>query len=167
MNMIPLSSILIYSFFVSLAIGVLILGSLYINPRIWLQDYPAEIRAKVPPNTPDEKRAQRLLMIPFLGTLIGAPLWFVWQLEGTNGGTLPFGTAFVIIAIILHVFNLFDAVVIDFLILTLMKPKFAVIPGAEGMEHLYANWRLQVGNFFKGIVICTVLSIPIALVAQL
>ena len=58
MNMLPLTDILIYGLLMSIVTGVLILGSLYINPRIWLQDYPAEIRAKVPPNTPDEKRAQ-------------------------------------------------------------------------------------------------------------
>ena len=51
------------------------------------------------------------------------------------------------------------------LILTLMKPKFAVIPGAEGMEYLYRDWGMHLKNYLKGIVILAVFSLPLAVVS--
>jgi hypothetical protein len=165
--MISLTNILGYGSILSLTLGVIIMASLYINPRLWLQDYPKEIRAIVPPNTPAEKRGQYFMMIPVLGLFIIVPMLAVWHLESINGGSVSYLTAFATVALILNIFNLFDAVVIDFLILTVMKPRFAFIPGTENMLHYLFDWRLQVSNFFRGIVISTLLSLPIALVSIL
>jgi len=159
--------ILIDGLLLSLGLSVIIFGSLYANPRLWLQDFPKEIRAKLPPNTPEEKRIQRLLMIPFLALIVGVMFYSVMQLKAENGGSISFLTAFVNAFLVMNVFNLFDAVIIDYLILTVMKPKFAIPKGAEGMEHLLADWRLQVSNYFKGIIFCLVFSLPVAAIAVL
>jgi hypothetical protein len=162
-----LERILIDGALLSLGMSIIIFGSLYLNPRLWLQDYPPEIRAVVPPLTPHEKRAQRLLMLPFMLVMLGIPLYSTYLLRVANGGTISFLSAYLNIAAILNIFNLFDALVIDFLILTLMKPKFATLPGTEGMEHLYTNLPLQLRNYLKGIVVVAVLSLPLALIATL
>lgn len=151
----------------SLAIGVVILGSLYANARLWLQDYPAEIRAKVPPLSRAEKRMQGLVMVLFLGVGFGAIAWSFSRLEAANGGNLPFLAAYANAFVMLNIFNLFDAVVIDWLIIAVMQPKFVELPGAENMGHLYRNWALHIQNYFKGVVICAILSLVIALLTQL
>lgn len=166
MNTLSLERILIDGSLLSLAMGIIIFGSLIYNARLWLQDYPADIRAKVPPNTPQEKRLQRLLMIPFLLVMVGVPVYSTYLLRQENGGTISFLSAYLNVFFVLNLFNLFDAVVIDLLIGTFMKPKFAVIPGAEGMEYLFRNWGWHLANYLKGIGFCTVFSLPLALVAQ-
>jgi hypothetical protein len=54
-------------------------------------------------------------------------------------------------------------------VLTLPKPQFARLPGTEHLEHLYADMRLglQLRNFFKGVVIVSVISLVIAGAAML
>ena len=167
MNTLSLNRILIDGTLLSLAMSVIIYASLRYNPRLWLQDYPAEIRAKVPPLTPGEKRAQRLLIIPFLLVMIGVPIYSTYLLRLENGGIISFLSAYLNVFFVTNLFNLFDAVVIDLLIGTFMKPKFAVIPGAEGMEYVFRNWGWHLANYLKGIVFCTIFSAPLALVALL
>lgn len=165
--MLSLNRMLMDGTLLSLGLGVLVLGSLYYNPRLWLQDYPAPIRAKAPPQTLTEKRQQRLLMIPLLLLMFGLPLYSTYQLRLENGGSISFITAYLNTFVVTNIFNLFDAVVLDLLILTFMKPKFAVIPGAEGMEYLYHDWNMHLRNYLKGIVFCAVFSLPITVVAML
>jgi hypothetical protein len=43
-----LTRVLIDGAILSAALSVVVLGSLYYNPRLWLHDYPKEIQAKVP-----------------------------------------------------------------------------------------------------------------------
>ena len=148
-------------------LGIIILGSLYYNPRLWLNDYPKEMQAKVPPLSPVENRQRWLVAGLFLAVLIGWLYFSTSQLRAHNGGAIPFVAAWLNGFLVFNIFNLFDALVIDYLILTLMKPKFAVLPGAEGMEYLLHNWRLHVGNYVKGIFACALLSLPVALVATL
>jgi hypothetical protein len=151
----------------SAALGVVTMGSLYYNARLWLHDYPKEIQAKVPPITPREKRDRNVVVILFFAALLGILAYSVAGLRSAYGGSVPFLTAYLHFFGVLSLFNLFDAVVLDLLILTGMKPKFAVIPGAEGMEYLYHNWGMHLANFLKGVIFCAVFSLPMALVAAL
>lgn len=163
--MLSLQRILIDGTILSLVMSAIIFASIRYNPRLWLQDYPAEVKAKVPPNTPREKREQRVLMIPFFLVMLGIPIYSAYLLRLENGGTLSFLSAYLNVFFVANLFNLFDAVVIDLLVGTFMKPKFAVIPGAEGMEYLFRNWGWHLANYLKGIVFCTIFSLPLALAA--
>jgi hypothetical protein len=148
--------------------GVIILGSLVANPRLWLNDYPKAIRAKVPPNTREEKRVQGILMLLFLGSMIGVLYYSAAQLKAANGGSISFLTAWLHTFLLFNIGNLFDAVVIDFLILTLMKPKFMILPGTDIAEYaVYNDWRLHTVNYLKGVVIGAVFSLPIAFIVAL
>ncbi len=150
----------------STLLSIFVMGSLYYNPRLWLHDYPKAIQAKVPPPTREEKRLQRIVFAPMMLLLLGFPLYSVYSLKLAAGGTLSFGEAFANALVITHTFNIVDAVVLDLLILALMQPKFATIPGAEGMEYLYRDWGMHLRNFLKGVVICTVFAGIIALVVM-
>ena len=162
-----LTRVLIDGAILSVALGALILGSLYYNARLWLRDYPKEIQAKVPPNTPSEKRDQKILMVLFFAAMLGILAFSAAGLRSAYGGAVPFLTAYLHFFGVLNLFNLFDAVVLDLLILTFMAPKFAVIPGAEGMEYLYHNWGMHLANFLKGIIFSAVFSLPFAVIAAL
>ena len=164
---IVLQHVVINGALVSLIVGVLIMASLRYNPRLWLQDYPAVVKAKVPPMNQQEKVQQRFIAIPFLLLMLGAPFVTALMVKSDNGGVLSFPYAYLTAFGVLQFFNLFDAVVLDYLILSLMKPAFAVIPGTTREESLVVGWEFQVRNFLKGVVICSLISLPIAFLASL
>jgi hypothetical protein len=64
----------------------------------------------------------------------------------------------------LMVFNLFDLLVIDFLVFNIITPKVIVLPGTEGMAG-YHNYRFHWIGFWKGTVMLLVVSLVIALLA--
>ncbi|MBL8119673.1 MAG: nitroreductase, partial [Anaerolineae bacterium] len=83
--MLSLERILIDGTLLCVVLGGLIMASLYYNPRLWLQDYPKPVQAKVPPLNGEEKRQQRLLMIPFLLVMFGIPLYSAYVLRKETG----------------------------------------------------------------------------------
>ncbi|MCL4248768.1 MAG: hypothetical protein KJ065_11545 [Anaerolineae bacterium] len=162
--MLQLSEILLSGALLSLAIGAVILTSLIVNPRIWLNDYPEPIRQVAPPLTSNEKRQQYVFMVPFLLAFLLVPYFSTRAFA--QAGDVSFLSAYAHAFLVLNIANLFDAVVIDWLFLSLMKPRFAIIPEAWGYFGLMdARW--QVRNYLKGVVLCAVLAAPIALAATL
>ena len=90
----------------AIAAPVLVL-TLYINPRIALSDYPADVQAAVPARTSKELKQGILLSIPFLLASIAVPLYSAWLLKQENGGELTYWMAFGIIFGVHFVFFLF------------------------------------------------------------
>lgn len=165
--MISLSRVLVDGTILSLAMGALIVGSLIYNARLWLQDYPESMRQRVPPITEDEKRTQKLLMLPFLLFMLLIPFLSTRAQIAAAGDSLPFLSAYLNTFLVLNVFNLFDAVVIDLLLLTFVKPAFAILPGTEDLVHEFRDWGVHLRNYLKGIVMCAALALPVTLAALL
>jgi hypothetical protein len=151
----------------SLVLGVIVLGSMKYNARLWLHDYPKPIRDKVPPLSPAEKRDRVVVVVLLLGVLFGGIILTILQLRNYPVGVLTFATAYLSIFLMLAVFNLFDALVLDLLIITLLTPRFVILPGAEGMEYLFRDYNKQLADFLKGFVFCAVMSFPFAVLAIL
>ncbi len=137
------------------------------NARLWLQDYPKPIQEKVPPLSPAEKRGRVVVSVLLIAVLFGGVILETLQLRTAGAGSLSFGAAYLHIFLLLFIFNLFDALVLDLFIITLLKPRFVILPGAEGMEYLFHDYRKQLKDFLKGVVFCIVASLPFALVAVL
>ncbi len=165
-----LSRILIDGSILCLVMGALIFGSLAYNPRLWIQDFPKAIQAIVPPLTASEKRIQRLFFVPFLLAMLGIPLYSTWLLKQQNGGELTFVSAWLNTFFVTSLFNLFDALVIDLLVLTFIKPHFAFNIGvelpAEMFNREFHNWNWHFMNYLKGVVFSAVFSLVIALVVM-
>lgn len=151
----------------SVIIGAFVMGTLWYNPRLWLQDYPQVVKDKVPPMNDQEKRLQKIIVVPFLLLMVGAPYLSVTLVKAANSGVITFPYAYLTALGVLQVFNLFDAVVLDYLILVRMKPAFAIIPGTTSEDSFNVGVAFQVRNFLKGVVITAVLALPIAFVASL
>jgi hypothetical protein len=165
MDTLALPSLLLRSLILSVIVGAIVMASLMYNARLWLQDYPKPIRDRVPPLSPSEKRGRIVVGVLFIGVLLGGLLLETAQLRAHAG--LSFGAAYLHFFVMLFVFNLFDALVLDLFILTLLKPKFAILPGAEDLTYLFYDYRKQVGDFLKGMVFCVVASLPFAAIAVL
>src|ERR1041385_3731811 len=162
-----LQRVLINGTVLSLVMGVLVLGSLIYNARLWLQDYPKPIRDKVPPLSATEKRQRVVVAVVFMSILFGGVLFTALQLRASQAEQISFGTAYLYIFLMLLIFNLFGALVLDLFIITLLKPRFVILPGAEGMEYLFNDYRKHLSDFLKGMVFCVVASVPFAVIAVL
>ncbi len=159
--MVTLEKTLIDGALFAILMSALIVLSLLINPRVWLQDYPEEIRKLAPPLTASEKRLQWIILAPFLVGIFVVPFLMAREVAGAG-----FLTVFGYLFVVLNVFNLFDAVVLDTLLLGFMRPKFALIPEAWDHPELL-SLRREAINWIKGVVFCTVGALIIALAVSL
>ena len=152
--MIDLIKILSDGLLLSALAAIILIGSGLYNPRLFLQDYPEAIQAIVPPKTAREKRLSILVGIPFMILLLAVP--FISTLSFKNQltehvGLLPlFLNAFGVI----FIFNLFDLLILDWLVFCTITPRFFVIPGTEGMA-AYKDY----GFHFRAALIGTILSV--------
>lgn len=139
-------------------IVVLMILAQRVNPRLFIQDYPEDIQAAVPPKTRAEKRLTLLIGIPFLLVMLLAPLFSTLSLKhaGASFGAL-FANAFGVV----FFFNLFDLLVLDWLIFCSITPKSIVIPGTEGMAG-YKDYGFHFRGFLKGTLLSAILGLLIA-----
>ena len=150
-----LSTILIFGIAGSVLISAVLLGMIAVNPRLMLQDYPKDVQAAVPPKTREEKRQTLYWSLPFWLLLLGFPTATALSAQATHAGFLEiFVSAFGV----MFVFNLVDWLILDWLVFCTITPRFAVLPGTEGMAG-YKNYAMH----FRGFVIGTALSVVIGL----
>jgi hypothetical protein len=139
---------------VLLVLWLFAIFSFRVNPRVFLQDYPKDIRDKAPPQTAAEKRLSRLIKAPLLIFVIGVPLISSWALKRHDPEHATFVAFFLNAFGVVFTFNVFD-LLLDF-VLVCMSPKFVVIPGTEGM----AGYK-DYGHHFRGFLVGTVGSLVI------
>lgn len=140
---------------------IVILLSLYAEPRMWLQDLPRDIRDAVPPKTRDEKRRSLLWGIPLGAVMFGVPVWSCLVVARQLGSKASFGMLWADAFGVAMVFNLVDLVLIDWVIVCWVTPSFLVIPGTAGL----AGYK-DYGHHFRGFLIGVLgLSAVAALIA--
>lgn len=139
--------------YVALA-SVTLIGLVVYNPRLMLQDYPPAIQAVVPPKTETEKRQSILLGMPFLLLLLVLPFVFAFRLEQAS-----FAALFLYALGVVWAFNLWDWLVLDWLLFCTITPKMMVIPGSEG-HPAYKDYAFH----FRGFLIGTVFSLVMGLI---
>jgi hypothetical protein len=153
-----LSTILIYGIAGSVLISAVLLGMIAVKPRLMLQDYPKDVQAAVPPKTREEKRQTLYWGLPFWLLLIGFPTASALSAKAAHAGLLEiFLSAFGVI----FVFNLVDWLILDWLVFCTITPRFAVLPGTEGMAG-YKNYAMHLRGFLIGTALSVVTGLIIA-----
>ena len=152
--MINISKILLDGALLSFLASITIIGILRLNPRLFLQDYPDEIQAVVPPKTDREKGQSLITGIPFLLILLAVPFISTLILKRESGEMISFFTLFINAFGVAFLFNLVDLLLLDWLLFCFITPSFLVIPGTEGMQE-YKDY----GFHFRAFLIGTALSI--------
>jgi hypothetical protein len=135
------------------------------NPRVMLQDYPKDVQAAVPPKTEAEKRETVWWAILLVTLFFGAPLGaaIALKLQQPDSG---FPEAALTALAVLVVFNLWDWLIVDWLIFCTITPRFMVIPGTEGLAG-YRDYGLHFRGFLIGIALSLVASLAIGLITLL
>jgi hypothetical protein len=129
-----------------------LVGSTYLlvllrfNPRIFLGHYPKEIRKIVPSRSAKERRISLLL-----GLLIGAPLTSALVWRTATLGSHSFWDRFAYAFGVLFIFNLTDLLILDWLIVCWINPRWVTLPGTE-----HIAIPKQYFHHFKGFLIGTI-----------
>jgi hypothetical protein len=156
MNVFSITNVLIFGACLSGLVFLLLMIGVRINPRIFLNTYPKDIRDKVAPQTQIEKRLSRIFGITTMMLVVAVPLISSWCLKQQNSGEMWFVLLFLNAFGVIFCFNLVD-LLLD-CVLVSMTPKFVVLPGTEGMSG-YKNYF----HHFRGFLIGTMASVVLGL----
>lgn len=147
---------LLYALLGSLALLLIALN----GPRLMLEDYPKQISQAVAPKTKAERQRLNWVGIPFVAILVGFPL-LVGLIQARQDHA-DFWTIMRIVWGLMLFFNVYDLLVIDWLIVCFITPKIVVIPGTEGNLG-YKNYWFHFIGFLKGTGITFLISSLISL----
>jgi len=142
-------------------IGTLVIAAMVYNAEIFHDDYPPDIQEKAGPMSQRAKRQRRIVALLLFLLLFDVPIYSNLKLKRRNHGTLPFLVAWLNAYAVSAIFNLFDLLVIDYLVVIGLHPEFVVLPGTEGMASYHDCFFPFVG-FLKGLGFGLVPSLLIA-----
>ncbi len=151
--MLNLSRTLLDGLILSALASAFIVITIRLNPRLWLQDYPEDVQAQVPPKNEREHRLSLISGIPFLLLLAAVPLISTLALEARHPESATFFALAANAFGVAFVFNVVDWLILDWLMFCTITPRFIVIPGTEG-----ADGYKDYGYHFRGFLIGTVFS---------
>ena len=128
-------------------------------PHIFLCDYPKELQEVInlPPFT-NKKVAYIFETITML-LIVAFIFWSGIYTYHTN--PVSYWIIFFHILIVCMCWNIFDLIVMDWLIFCTWQPRFIVLPGSEGNE-AYKDYKFHFIGLLKGSVISAIGSIFIA-----
>jgi hypothetical protein len=143
----------------SILLAALLVVGVLVAPDAMVQDYPPAIRAR---HGPKSARGQRVTIVMgavmallVLAVLIAAPLHLA-RVDPDAG----FWTGFCFGATFMLVAHLIDLIVFDWLVFCTIQPRFAVLPGTEGMPE-YRDYRFHLEVLFPRPVPWPILLIPV------
>ncbi len=113
--------------------GAYLVGALYYNAELFVNDYPPDIKEKYGPLSAQNKRQALIVAIPLFIIGLGIVIWSTIRLKRNNDGILSFNAAFIHATLLILSAWLFDLVIFDWLIFVTFTPEFAILPGTEGM----------------------------------
>ena len=123
--------------------SVVIAGSLRHDPRIWQHDAPKVLQDQLGPISEATRRRRSAWAAVMV---VGLVAMFAGLMARVDG---DFGDRMLAALITFELFNLYDAVVIDILLLLVWEPAWAYPPGMRGHPAL-RDPRFHLGNFVKG-----------------
>ena len=119
------------------------------------------------PLTAIERRHRAIFGMLFMLAVIGGLLLVAWRLRAAYGGSLTFGGAWLHSYLVFTMFNLVDTLVVDYLVLTVLRPAWAIAPGTEALLPKYLTVGAHSRAFVRGQVIGSVFCLPFAWLATL
>jgi len=119
-------------FYGAVTTGYLFVFMITISPRVWgYADYPVAVKNKVPPQTRREKTLGAIIGLPWIVFVIGFPVYSTFVLKAELNGDISFPRAFLNVMALIVCATFGDLVLLDWLIISKITPKFAIIPGSS------------------------------------
>jgi fatty acid desaturase len=159
--MLDIGGIVVYGTILSVSSSLIFLLAVLFNPRFARNDLPKDIQDRVPPLTKREKLQSMLFLIPVIALVLGIPLAFGLALKSDQGSDLSYLALAGHLLAVLLITNVFELVVLDWLIYCTLTPKRLVIPNTEGMAG-YKDYLHQLRSHARGAVVMVFLSLALA-----
>lgn len=143
-----------------LTAGGYLLLLLRLWPRVFLRRFPDEVRAAVAPLSATERLLGTIATLPLLAMLLGFPAWIALRLQEQAGANVGFGTLFAASYTVWMLFNLFDWLILDELVVGVLRPRWLVLKGAEHVPFRFdraAHARSFLNGAMGGAVVCGVI----------
>jgi hypothetical protein len=122
--------------FAAIANLYLLLMMITTSPRVWgYSDYPDAVKEKVPPQTRREKLTALAIGLPWFAFLLAYPFFAAYRLQAELGEDFTFGIAFAHFFAMLQLASMVDLVVLDWLIISRLTPRFVIIPGSDEADY--------------------------------
>jgi hypothetical protein len=153
---------LIHGIILSVGLCGWILIILRVNPRFEMKSYPKEILDNVDKQTKKEKIGFVSMALPGMLLVIGYILFSLVQTYQYKDISLIM--LFSQLFISFMVWNLVDLLVMDWLLFCKINPNFMILPGTKGNSG-YKNYKYHFIGFIKGIFICLVGAVILAMIA--
>lgn len=148
-------------FYAVIVNAYLFLIMITLSPRIWgYSDYPEEVKNKVAPPTRREKLMGGLVGLPWFVFVLSFPIFSTYVLKAKLGNEISFWIAFIHLTTMMMLTNLGDLVILDWLIVSTITPKFVIIPGSE--EGDYKDFSHHYRGHAKATIIMILLSLILA-----
>jgi hypothetical protein len=155
----------LYGLLLSFLFTLVLLGGIFVNVEIMLNDYPPDVKkaygAEKNPKTRGQKRIFSLL---FLAVLFGVLCYSMVDLGRSTSVKLTFLPLFVLVFLEVFTFNLWDLLILDWLIFVTLQPKFIFLPGTEGMAG-YKDYYFHFKGFLTGILFSLVSALVLSGIA--
>ena len=154
------NSALVCGLVLSLVLTTIMIISAAIVPDMWVGDYPPDIKERFGPMSPRAARIRPFVAVLVFATALAIPVISMYILS-SRVGSVAFLPALVFSFTALLVFNVFDLLVLDWLLFCTIQPRAMVLPGTEGMAG-YRDYRFHFIGFLKGLMFCSLGGLVIA-----
>ncbi len=151
---------ILYGLVLSALFTLVLLGAVFVNTEIMLNDYPPDVKkAYGAERNPKTRGQRRIFSLLFLAVLFGVLCYSMVDLG--RSAELNFLILFTLVFVEVFTFNLWDLLVLDWLIFNTLQPKFIFLPGTEGMAG-YKDYYFHFKGFLIGIVFSLVAALALA-----
>lgn len=146
--------------------GYLFLFMIMFSPRVWgYKDYPDIVKRKVPAQTKKEKALGAIVGLPWFVFVLGFPVYSTFALKSKLGGEISFTTALLNVVVMFLFATLGDLVLLDWLVISKITPKFVIIPGTDKKD--YKDFSHHYIGHAKAAIPMIILALIIAGLASL
>ncbi|WP_066903844.1 hypothetical protein [Millisia brevis] len=135
------SGVFLIGFAFILGMGVLV------SPGAMSQDYPPAIRERYGPKTQRDRMVSAVMSVLTTLLVFGSPMFAMAALRDSLDGTIGFLDGFVVGIFVLLALNIFDLLIVDWLVFCTIQPNRLVLPGTRGMSEYrdYSfHWKVLV-----------------------
>jgi hypothetical protein len=160
------NQVLMHGLVYSGGFALIILISVLINPRIWLQDFPEHLKHKIPPKSGREVYQTFITGFLFAMFILGFPLYSLSVLMKETVEALSFTTLFLHSFSVMIICNILYWFFFDLLIFNLIISRIRTVPGLK-KKFKFSGWRRQVFGMAVGILSCVLITGFVATIALL
>ena len=140
----------------ALAASVVIMGSLRMNPRLFLRHFPDKVKASQPPHSRQEWAAGIAVGLVLLALFVGGPVWSTLEFARTREA--DFISLWVHAFLVGMIANLVDWLVLDELWLGVGKPRWALPAGVTPEDVLPFEHKRHFRGFLTGTILFAIVA---------